>query len=258
MDYHTYSQYTDSYLNASATYNSEPPNYYQPPVNPNFYQTPPPMQYTSADPRINSNRLTYSNITTCHDQKSFDLSIKDYDCDIHVKSDDELWVETFLANIGKIKINLESTVEIKRTTNSVNVKRKPTIGISDARNTLKYCLLVLKDLQTSKEYLEKHVETISTVEWKKKTEEIGVMKERLAVLMSHFDSPVNLKLLQQMVQNRKKARNKKKQKKIFDKQRECEKKMECINEEKKIDEWLENMKESIERCKMVTIFTYMF
>lgn len=169
------------------------------------------------------------------------------------KSDDELWVETWLSKIGKIHINLDGTMEFKSADSSKRPAIKGITKISDAKNSLAKWFLVLEKIQSAQEDLKSNVSTMTTGEWKKKTVEIGTLKDELTALMSQFENVEALKLLQRKINNRRKKRvNQKKQKKHLQEMKKLENE-ERKGNDKEIDQWLENMKESVEKVKMVRI-----
>lgn len=214
--------------------------------------------YQNSDPRLNycyGTTPSVSGSISTNNQLAvpmYDLSIPNSKSNIDIKTDDELWIETWLSKTGKIKINLNSTVEVESTENSniKNVKPMTVIHINAAKNSLKNCLLVLNKLQKMQELLKTNAATMSSTDWKKKTMEIGTIKDEFSKLISQFENPDTMTLLRKAVEKRRKKRDTQKRRR-----RQHAANMVQMHEERKkahkdIDQWLENMKEEVERTKM--------
>lgn len=173
--------------------------------------------------------------------------------DINLKSDDELWIEAWLSKIGKIQINLDSTIEIKPTKPLQKQKsNKQVIQIHQAKHYLKNCINVIQQLEETQNILRTNVTTMSSSEWKKKTIEIGLLKDELNALMSHVDNAAAVTTLKRSLQNRKKKRLQCKNRKV-----ERREQLALMHENRKklhesIDQWLFNMQDAVERVKMVS------
>lgn len=206
-----------------------------------------------ADPRLSflnkapiyTNEISQPHFPETH--VKYDLSLQSPEIEIEHKTDDELYIETWLSKIGKIHINLDSTVEIIATKRKILKKpARSSFKLSTAKQSLKRCLNVIKKLENIYEELKEQVETISSVEWKKKTVDIGNLKSELTSLTCQFD---NSQIKATINQRRKKRRNQHKARQA--------KKVEMIEKKKtqekisnEIDLWLGNMKEEVEKAKM--------
>lgn len=206
----------------------------------NYYNNYVPSSFQTLDPR-----LKFYN-------QQYDLNLKE--SNIQNKNDDELWVETWLSKVGKIDINLDSTVVIKKV-DSVPKKQsnnnKNLIKINVAKNSLAKCLQIINRLQETQDYLKTNVASMSSVEWKKHTVEIGSLKDELLAVMAQFENNDTMRQLKSVVSKRKKKRLNQKKRRVDVRENLLAEKQEQnrINEE--IDLWLENMKDSVERVKMV-------
>lgn len=157
------------------------------------------------------------------------------------KTEDELWIETFLSKVGKSNSNV--TQKPKLTVS------KKCVKIHVAKSVLHRCLNLLQNLENLQNYLRENVGTISSNEWKEKTNEVGQKKEEFTTLLSQVDDPKTLEQLQRNLNKRKRKRLSKPFKKLS-KQKEYEEtlnKREVIN--KNIDKWLENKQEDVEKAK---------
>lgn len=200
------------------------------------YATP---TFQTLDPRMKFPSSLYSSDSTANSS-------------LQSKSDDELWVEAWLSKIGKIHINLDGSGEFKSADSSKRSVIKGITKISDAKSSLAKWFLILEKIQSTQEDLKSNVSTMTTSEWKKKTVEIGMLKDELTALMSQFENVEALKLLQRKINNRRKKRvNQKKRKKHLHEMKKFEFEERKKND-KIIDQWLENMKESVEKVKMVS------
>lgn len=219
------------------------------------YQQP---SFHTVDPRLNfvNKAPTYVNeqipqVYYPENKVKYDLTLQPPEAEIEHKTDDELYIETWLSKIGKIQINLDSTIEIIATKKkSVKKSNRAAVKLTAAKQSLKKCLNIIKKLETIQEELKNNVETLSSADWKKKTIDIGNLKAELSSLTSQFDNDHFLASLKRSVTLRKKKRLNQQ------KAREA-KKMEVIEKKKahkrisdSIDNWLENMKEEVEKAKM--------
>lgn len=232
--------YTNNYQVLDPNWQNNPPQQF---YSPNPYNKLPfyPSPY---DPRF-KNTIATEEITNNHEI-------------IDQKTDDELWIETYLSKIGKININLNSNVEILTqkpgksltTANSSNNNNKKSLKIHVARSVLHRCLKLLEQLENLERYLRENVANISTFEWKQKTIEIGQQKDEFSALLSQFDDSSVLEQLHKAVRKRKHKRSLIRQRKINRNNRkrvESNKKKQLIN--KNIDQWLEKMKEDVDKVK---------
>lgn len=169
----------------------------------------------------------------------------------NIKTDDELWVETWLSKIGKIHINLDSIEEIKPVKREQKEKLYSGLQIHKAKYYLKDCFYIIQKLQETYENLQNNVSTMSSSEWKRKSVEIGALKDEFSSIMGNFDNSAVVKMLRKTVDMRKKKRIRQKQRKMANREeiqrlREDREKMH-----NSIDQWLLNMKDNVERAKMV-------
>lgn len=254
MDYYSYQRQCQEninevlqpgYVTTDSTTNNVtiPTNYGYPSIVPPSYQ--------HADPRFN---YAYYNNSIQGSSNMFDLSAKSIK-NIDIKSDDELGIETWLSKIGKIQINLNSTIEIKLQNEPV-IKNKTNsnyIQIHTARNSLKNCMTVLDKLEYMHTVLKSNASTMSSADWKKNTLEIGVVKDNFSKMISQFENPDTMLQLRKTVELRRKKRlRQKRSRKQKTKNRQVQQET-CRKAHKEIDQWLENMKEEVERTKMVNL-----
>lgn len=198
--------------------------------NPNLKSVP---FYSPSDPRFKQ--------STSYDT----FSIGNASNESSKKTDDELWIETYLTKIGKINLNNERKVSRKQVINKSN---KKTLKVHVAVDILRQCTSLLKNLQKLESYLRENVSTIPSNEWKEKTIEIGQQKEEFTNLLLQFDS-TTLESLKKSLNQRKKKRLllKLKKKSLKADYERSLKRREIIN--KNIDDWLEKMKTDIEKAK---------
>ncbi|KAK9701892.1 Programmed cell death protein 7 [Popillia japonica] len=163
------------------------------------YQQP---SFHTVDPRLNfvNKAPTYVNeqipqVYYPENKVKYDLTLQPPEAEIEHKTDDELYIETWLSKIGKIQINLDSTIEIIATKKkSVKKSNRAAVKLTAAKQSLKKCLNIIKKLETIQEELKNNVETLSSADWKKKTIDIGNLKAELSSLTSQFDNDIgNLK-----------------------------------------------------------------
>lgn len=170
-----------------------------------------------------------------------------------IKTDDELWVETWLSKTGKIHINLDSSAEKIK---PLKKKQKETIHaglqIHKAKLYLKHCFHIIQKLQKTKENLQNNVSTMTSSDWKSKTVEIGALKDELASLMANFDNSMIVTMLRKTIEIRKKKRRQKKQQKINRRENRQRLKEDAEKMHESIDQWLLNMKDAVDRTKMVS------
>lgn len=167
------------------------------------------------------------------------------------KNDDELWIETWLSKIGKIDINLDSTIEVKRNDKPKNPPSKCSMTISIAKTSLSRSLQIIDKLQGLQDHMKLNVSTITSIEWKKYTVEIGSLKDELLSLLSHFDNSNTLNRLQYNIKKRKKKRLNESKRKLSIKENIKKEHEESKRVNEAIDSWLVNMKESAEKAKEV-------
>lgn len=171
------------------------------------------------------------------------------------KTDDELWVETWLSKLGKITINLDYTIKINSSPNKARqlLKRPNKPPLHVARKVLIRCTNVIESLESAEKSLRENALTMSSEEWKEKTVEIGCLKDELTALFTQFEGPNTMTSLKDLVNKRKKKRQAQKRRKAQKRAAWETEKQEQIKKHKEIDEWLQSMQESIERVKRVRI-----
>jgi len=219
--------------------------------------------YQNSDPRLNyaSNYAYYNAIPNSIPTQMppsnqvvpqmYDLSLPKPLSNIDVKTDDELWIETWLSKIGKIQINLNSTVEIKATEDSKKVKPATNVvHIPEAKSSLRNCLHVLNKLENLQEFLRQNASTMSSIDWKKKTMEIGLIKDEFSKLISKFENPDVMIQLRKTVEKRRKKRESQKRRRKQHTENMSQMHENRRKAHKEIDQWLENMKDGVERAKM--------
>lgn len=212
--------------------------------------------YPNVDPRMNySNYNTVpssSSVMYPNNMEMYDLSLPN-ETVATVKTDEELWIETWLSKIGKIQINLNSTIEIPSQNKPKNEKcTKSVIQIHAASNALQNSIRVLEKLESLCELLKLNADKMTSIEWKQKTTEIGIIKEEFSKLFCQFENPIVVTNLRKAVENRRKKRLGQKRRKKENAVNKAILKTEKKEAEKKIDEWLERMKDEVERAKMVS------
>ncbi|XP_022919433.2 programmed cell death protein 7 [Onthophagus taurus] len=220
----------------------------------NYYDfvNPTANTFHSLDPRLNynlNNQTNKDSLLHFAESQNFDLTLPLKEI-VDQKTDDELFIETWLSKIGKIQINLDSTINITQT-QPKKVSQpliKSPIKISSAKQSLKKCLEIIAKLEETQLELKSNVETMSTNDWKRKTVEIGNLKHEFTTLMAQFETH-SLKQLKRIVSKRSKKR-------LTQKSRKANKKLERNlrlenhrKAHKEIDDWLENMKDTVERAK---------
>ncbi|XP_065170821.1 uncharacterized protein [Atheta coriaria] len=168
---------------------------------------------------------------------------------LDAKTDDELFVETWLSKIGKINLNLESTTVEVKTTQIKPQKSKGHVSIHAAKQGLKKCLEITQRLEATQKILEENMSTMSTDEWKRHTSVIGSLKDELTVLMAQYQNPETLKTLKYELAQRAKKRATQKRRRYENQLQMAKKKEENLAQHKKIDSWLVAKKEEAERAK---------
>ncbi|KAF5300135.1 hypothetical protein FQR65_LT09226 [Abscondita terminalis] len=211
-------------------------------------QLPTPEELAHYYPRFNCmyyNPIPLNTPTTNHSPfPLYDVSVPNINT-IESKSDEELWIETWLSKIGKIQINLNSTIELK----PIAPIKTNSVQIHTVKDSLKNCIEVLNNLKTLQEYLKENAATMSTTDWKKKTMEIGIIKEQFSKHILQFENSDTVNKIQRVIEHRRKKRRcQKKRKKLHS---DLLSKIRNDNQRahKDIDQWLENMKEEVERAK---------
>lgn len=160
------------------------------------------------------------------------------------KSEDELWVDAWLRKIGKSGGSAPGKHVPKR-----------TIPLHVAKHHLRNSVLILSKLQTATEELQKNLHSTPAGEWDRRISEIEGLKNGYTALMSNIDSPETLELLRKSVLNRKKKRARMKRQKEERRRLATQKREEREQLHKDIDQWLLNMKEAVERTKMVNAWS---
>ncbi|KAJ8917983.1 hypothetical protein NQ315_011436 [Exocentrus adspersus] len=159
---------------------------------------------------------------------------------LYSQSNDELWIDSWLQQnsvykqIPKVKFN----------------KGTSRLCIRDAQKSLRQCLILLEKLTKSQQELHDNVATMSSMEWKQKTIEIGTTKDQFTRLMSKFESGDAISALKRSLDKRKKKRLRERKRKLFYKQELHDKYENRKKLHKSIDEWLRNMKEEADKAKM--------
>ncbi|XP_018324249.1 programmed cell death protein 7 [Agrilus planipennis] len=162
------------------------------------------------------------------------------------KSEDQLWVDTWLSQIGKSVLNVQQVHTIDT---AAKVKVSPKIPIHVAKSSLRSCLLIIERLQGMQENLKENAETMSSSEWKKKTLEIGILKDHFSKFISQFENPEAIAFLKSRVHKRRKKRLNQKSRKVMERESDIQEAEERQKLHKKIDQWLESKKEEVERTK---------
>lgn len=153
------------------------------------------------------------------------------------RSDEEVWVEAWLKQIGKAPVT------------QIKVTAKRSIPLHVAKHHLRNSLLILSKLQSKSDDLQKNVHTLTASEWEHKFAEINCLQNEYTALMSNIDDPDILQLLRKSVHNRKKKRQRQKRQKEERKSAATLERNEREKLHKDIDQWLLNMKEAVERTK---------
>lgn len=153
---------------------------------------------------------------------------------------EEVWVNPWLQQIGKNYVGTYQKTSSKR-----------SIPLHVAKHHLRNSLLILSKLQKKSEELQKNLHSLSSGEWERRIAEVERLKNEYTALMSNIDSPETLELLRKSVLNRKKKRERLKRQKHERERVAAEKREEREQLHKSIDQWLLNMKEAVERTKMV-------
>lgn len=160
------------------------------------------------------------------------------------KTENDLYIETWLTKMGKINVNVESRVDVKSAV-ARRQKSKPELKIHCAKRELCKALDIIEELKVAQSNLKENLTTMSSGEWNLKAAAIGVLKEKLNLAMSHF-GPEALVGLKRSLEKRSRKRLNQRLRRAENKQiREDE----CQKQHEKIDRWLENMKDSVERAK---------
>ena len=205
-----------------------------------FINHPPPAYN---DPRVKTYRIS-APAETCVQSKSTLKAAQQ-------KSDDELMIETWLSKIGKISITLNSSTDSKNMPEKIKkTVHRPQIKISSARTSLCKCLSIIQQLNEAKETLQNGVATLSSAEWKRKTIEIGHLKDELSSLMSTFENTSSFDSLKRNLTKRKKKREMQCRRREERRKKLMREKEEREKLHKDIDRWLEDMKDAVERAKM--------
>lgn len=155
------------------------------------------------------------------------------------KTEDDLWVDAWLINIGKTLSGAPQKNSPKR------------IPLHVAKHHLRNSLLILSKLQTKSDELQKNLHSFSASEWERRINEVEGLKNEYTALMSNIDSPETLQLLRKSVLKRRKKRERMKRQKEERRRLAAQQREEREKLHKSIDEWLLNMKEAVERTKMV-------
>ncbi|CAG9767386.1 unnamed protein product [Ceutorhynchus assimilis] len=160
---------------------------------------------------------------------------------IYNKSNDELWIETWLQQ-NNIHRPLPKLRKVYVPQDAMTIRQ--------AKLLLNKCLMMLQKLKKLQQSLEKELSTMSEAEWKKKTLEITTLKTEFTKIMFKFNKADVMKYLNITIRTRRKRRlndQKRRSKKILVKQENEEKR---IKAHKDIDQWLANKKEEVEKVKM--------
>lgn len=120
-----------------------------------------------------------------------------------------------------------------------------SMRIHVAKNILHRCVEIIENLENLKQSMSQNVETMSRLEWKEKTQEIGKEKDELGCLMSRFDSDVIVELNKKLAKRKQKraAIRRRKDDLKFRREQEFE---EMKEQERVIDERLEEERKHIE------------
>lgn len=181
----------------------------------------------------------------------FDLGLPpiEEDKDIYLKSDDDLFVETWLSKIGKINLQLDSTSIVE---NKSQIKsKKVTVSkykLADIKNMINKWIKLNKRLEELKYLMQENIAGDST-NWDSFKTEIELTKININSIRSKFresDLILMKQCVAKRVKKRKRLKNKRNSLKLFKK--EEKEKRQIIN--KQIDDWLQSMKESVEQAKV--------
>lgn len=130
-------------------------------------------------------------------------------------------------------------------------KKPPNdVSINGTKQVMRNCLAIMQKLHNIQMELHKNVDTMSSHEWKQKTQEVGALKEELNKFLTPFEDNRLLTNMKSLLSKRlKKRRNQKARRKLHQDQIKM-KKEEQIEKHKVIDQWLESKKEETERMKV--------
>lgn len=123
--------------------------------------------------------------------------------------------------------------------------------MSEVQNSLKECLIILDKLTKTQQDLQNDVEDISSIEWKQKTVEIGVLKDHFTKIMTKYENAPTMTVVKRTIDKRKKKRCNQKKRKFFQKQQVEGELQNRDKIHKSMDQWLHNRREYLEKVKMV-------
>jgi len=142
--------------------------------------------------------------------------------------------------------------EKRRSKPSKEHNDKPAFSfkISSAKAKLKECSSTIKELSRLSKYLSVIHKSLPEDDWEKRTQEVINKKKRINELLAEFEShPTLLEKLQKTVSERRQKRVRLKKKRAEWQKHVHEVKIHREREHKRIDLWLENMKDEVERAK---------
>lgn len=216
---------------------------------PSFHTVDPRLNFVNKAPLYTSEQQV-SQVYYPDDMIKYDLTLQSPEVEIEQKTDDELYIETWLSKIGKIQINLDSTIEIISSRKKPAKKFRNSVKLSNAKQSLRKCLNIIKKLEIIQEELRNNVDTISSLEWKKKTVDIGNLKSELTSLSLQFDNIQAVTLLNKSIIRRRKKRLNQQKGRVARKIAMTQKRENNKKISDDIDQWLENMKDEVEKAKM--------
>lgn len=238
------------YPQQSSTYTQQTPYYDQQ----QYYQ-----QQTSTDSQSQYQPHQQQSYQSENQQSqshyAYDLSLPDEieqeNC-MTTRSDEELWVEAWLARLGKIQIKLDSTVVVSANKNrSLSPSRNNPVKlkqrvistgkcpkISEARGNLSKSFRILSSIESIHQHLDANLSTLTSDEWRLCTVEIGALRDELTVLMTPFEGENFINLKRTVKMRRKKRFAQKRQKVMRRKVREKEHEGR-VKKHEEIDGWLE-------------------
>lgn len=106
-------------------------------------------------------------------------------------------------------------------------------------------------LTNTQQYLQNNVDRISSVEWKQKTIEIGVLKDHFTKIMTKYENPQTIGVVKRTIDTRRKKRCNQKKRKAFRRQQLDAEFQNRDKIHKSINQWLENQREDFDKVKMV-------
>lgn len=130
-------------------------------------------------------------------------------------------------------------------------KKPPNeVSINGTKQVMGNCLAIMQKLHNIQKELHKNVETLSSHDWKEKTQEVGALKEELNKFLTPFEDNRLLSNMKSLLNKRLKKRRNQKARRKFRQEQSKIKKEKQVEKHKAIDQWLENKQEEAERLKV--------